>query len=134
MKRIAIFVAMALTAVGCSWAKEQEMGPGETLTAFCKAVAERDLGTAEGLCNMETMKEYIGSVSDTWNSADSSVAQIIPAILAEMQIEIKDIIKNDTGRTVFYTISLPEGLKKDKVAELKKDERGWKIERITDRL
>ena len=117
---------MALTAVGCSWAKEQEMGPGETVTAFCKAVAERDLGTAEGLCDMETMKEYIGSVSDVWNSADSSVAQIIPAILAEMQI--------DTGRTVFYTISLPEGLKKDKVAELKKDERGWKIERITDRL
>lgn len=134
MKKISIFVAMALMAVGCGGAKEQELGPGETVTAFCKAVAERDLGTAAGLCDMETMKEYIDSVSDIWNSADSSAAQIVPAIMADMQIEIKDIIKNDTGRTVFYTISLPEGQKKDKVAELKKDERGWKIERITDRL
>ncbi len=134
MKRILVFVAMALLAVGCGGASEQELGPGETVTAFCKAVAERDLGTAAGLCDMETMKEYMGSVSDIWNSADSSVAKIVPAILAEMDVEIKDIIKNDTGRTVFYTISLPEGQKKDKVAELKKEERGWKIEQITDRL
>lgn len=133
MKKIAIFVAMALMAVGCGGAKEQELGPGETVQAFCKAVAENDLAAAEGLCDMQTMKEYMDSISEIWNSADSSVTDIAPAILSEMQVKIDDITKKENGRTVFYTISLPEGKNKEKIADLRKEEKGWKIERITDR-
>ena len=133
MKKIAIFVAMALMAVGCGGAKEQELGPGETVQAFCKAVAENDLAAAEGLCDMQTMAEYMDSVSEIWGSSDSPVADIASVMLAEMKVEIDNIVKSENGRTVFYTISLPEGKNKEKIADLKKDEKGWKIERITDR-
>ena len=133
MKKIAIFVAMTLMAVGCGGAREQELGPGETVQAFCKAVAEGNLAAAEGLCDMQMMAEYMNSVSDIWNNADSSVAGIMPVILAQMQVEIDNVTKSENGRTVFYTISLPGGKNKEKIADLKKDEKGWKIERITDR-
>ena len=133
MKKIAIFVAMTLMAVGCGGAREQELGPGETVQAFCKAVAEGNLAAAEELCDMQTMAEYMSVVSDTWNNTDSSVAGIVPVILADMQVEIGNITKSENGRTVFYTISLPEGKNKEKIADLKKDEKGWKIERIIDR-
>ena len=133
MKRTAIFVAMALMAVGCGGAKEQELGPGETVQAFCKAVAENDLAAAEGLCDMQTMAEYMDSVSEIWGSSDSPVADIASVMLAEMKVEIDNIVKSENGRTVFYTISLPEGKNKEKIADLKKEEKGWKIERITDR-
>ena len=133
MKKIAIFVAMALMAVGCGGAKEQELGPGETVQAFCKAVAENDLAAAEGLCDMQTMAEYMDSVSEIWGSSDSPVADIASVMLAEMKVEIDNIVKSENGRTVFYTISLPEGKNKEKIADLKKEEKGWKIERITDR-
>ena len=102
MKKIGIFVAITLMAVGCGGAREQEMGPGETVQAFCKAVAEGNLAAAEELCDMQTMAEYMSAVSDTWNNADSSVAGIVPVILAEMQVEIDNITKNENGRTVFY--------------------------------
>ena len=133
MKKIAIFVAMILLAVGCGGAKEQELGPGETVQAFCKAVAENDLAAAEGLCDMQTMAEYMDSVSEIWGSSDSPVADIASVMLAEMKVEIDNIVKSENGRTVFYTISLPEGKNKEKIADLKKEEKGWKIERITDR-
>ena len=133
MKKIAIFVAMALMAVGCGGAKEQELGPGETVQAFCKAVAENDLAAAEGLCDMQTMADYMDSVSEIWGSSDSPVADIASVMLAEMKVEIDNIVKSENGRTVFYTISLPEGKNKEKIADLKKEEKGWKIERITDR-
>lgn len=133
MKKIAIFVAMALMAVGCGGAKEQELGPGETVQAFCKAVAENDLAAAEGLCDMQTMAEYMDSVSEIWGSSDSPVADIASVMLAEMKVEIDNIVKSENGRTVFYTISLPEGKNKEKIADLKKEEKGWKIEQITDR-
>ena len=133
MKKIAIFVAMALMAVGCGGAKEQELGPGETVQAFCKAVAQNNLVAAEGLCDMQTMAEYMDSVSEIWGSSDSPVADIASVMLAEMKVEIDNIVKSENGRTVFYTISLPEGKNKEKIADLKKEEKGWKIERITDR-
>ena len=124
---------MALMAVGCGGAKEQELGPGETVQAFCKAVAQNNLVAAEGLCDMQTMADYMDSVSEIWGSSDSPVADIASVMLAEMKVEIDNIVKSENGRTVFYTISLPEGKNKEKIADLKKEEKGWKIERITDR-
>lgn len=140
MKKTIIALALSVAVLaGCSGSKK-EMGPAETVEAFCSALISGESGEYEkagSFCNDSQMQSYINNIRTALDEAarrDSSAAAIATSILREAQIKIGETTKNQDKRTVNYTIVINEELKKDKVASMKKEEGEWKIEAITDRV
>lgn len=132
---IAISVSLAVLA-GCT-GSSKEMGPAETVEAFCSALISGEYDEAFNFCDSLQMQSYINNVrkaSDEAARRDSSAAAIASSILKEAQIEIGETTKDQDKRMVNYTIVVNEELKKDKVASMKKEDGKWKIEAITDRV
>ena len=134
---IAIFVSLTVLA-GCTGSgKAKEMGPSETVEAFCSALISGEYEEAFSFCDSLQMQPYIDNIRAAFNEAarrDSSAAAIAASILKEAQVEIGEISKEQDKRMVNYTIIINEGLKKEKIASMKKEEGEWKIEAITDRV
>lgn len=130
-------VAVLLLTRGCG--KEEkvvEMGPGDTVEAFCRAVAGGDFESAMPLCDTMNMKTYIERYAEAWRmqeKKDSSIVSIAGATLEAADISIEDIVKEGDRRQVLYTIKAGEGLEKKKTATVRKEEGVWKVEEITDR-
>ena len=137
MKKTIIALALSVAVLaGCSGSKK-EMGPAETVEAFCSALISGEYEKAGSFCNDSQMQSYINNIRTALDEAarrDSSAAAIATSILREAQIKIGETTKNQDKRTVNYTIVINEELKKDKVASMKKEEGEWKIEAITDRV
>ena len=133
MKKIYIIAAIVLTAIGCSRNNSTELGPVETIEAFCNAIFSGDFDKAKGFCSEGDVEEYISRLQEKWTEPDESVKAILPAILADTEVMITDVIKNGQDRTIFYKLVTADGLNKEKIATLKKEEGGWKITAITDR-
>lgn len=113
-----------------------EMGPAQTVEAFCRAVAEARFDDARALCDTVEMDAYIEVCRKAYEDAerqDSTVAAIAASILGEMQVTVGDVVKEGDGRSVFYTLGYGEGLTKEKVATVRKEEGAWKVTGITDR-
>ena len=134
---IAILVSLTVLA-GCTGSrKAKEMGPAETVEAFCKALVSGEYDEAFSFCDSLQMQSYIDNIRAAFNEAarrDSSAAAIAASILKEAQVEIGEISKEQDKRMVNYTIIINEDLKKEKIASMKKEEGEWKIEAITDRV
>lgn len=116
--------------------RNTEIGPGETIIAFHIALTEGDINFAKSHCNSVSMEEYINAYSSALaaeTKQDSCTAAIAAGILSKADIVIDEIKREGDSRLAFYTIDAGEGMKKSKVAVLKKEEGAWKIERITDR-
>lgn len=133
MRKIYMLILSALVVTGCFGEKTVESSPEETLKNFCQAVFAGDFDKAESLCDTLSMKEYICSIRTAWEEADSSVMTIVPAILAETEINMTEVIKNGQERTIHYELTAIDGSRREKTATVRKEEGEWKISEITDR-
>lgn len=128
-----IMAGIAAILTGCFQNKRAEPGPEETLRTFYMELCAGDFDMAESLCDSLTMDGYIDGLRKVWNESDSPVCAIASDILSEMAVKVTDVEKNGHNRTIFYELTARDGQNKEKVATLRKEEGGWKIERITDR-
>ena len=132
-KKIYIIAAIVLTAIGCSRNSSTELGPVETIEAFCNAIFSGDFDKAKGFCIDTGTDEYIARLQEEWTKSDECIKAILPEILSEIEVKITDIVKNGQDRTIFYKLTTTDGQSKGKIAILRKEERAWKITAITDR-
>lgn len=135
--RYIILIAAAVIACSCSQTGKQEkaLGPEETVEAFCKAMACGDFTAARELCDTVSMASYIGACQERWDNMarmDSALVDIAAALLSTAQIEFKETVKDGECRKVFYTIDATMGMKKEKVATVKKEEGAWRVGTISD--
>ena len=135
--RYIILIAAAVIACSCSQTGKQEkaLGPEETVEAFCKAMACGDFTAARELCDTVSMASYIGACQERWDNMarmDSALVDIAAALLSSAQIEINETVKDGECRKVFYTIDATMGMKKEKVATVKKEEGAWRVGMISD--
>ena len=137
MIRHMILMAAAVIICSCNQAGKQEkaLGPEETVEAFCKAMACGDFTAARELCDTVSMASYIGACQERWDNMarmDSALVDIAAALLSSAQIEINETVKDGECRKVFYTIDATMGMKKEKVATVKKEEGAWRVGMISD--
>ena len=133
MRNIFIIAAIVFTAIGCSRNSSTELGPVETIEAFCEAIFSGDFDKADGFCAETDTNEYVARLQEGWTKSDESIKAILPEILSECLVEVTDIVKNGQERTIFYKMTTTDGQSKEKIAALKKEEGVWKITAITDR-
>ena len=120
---------------GC-WGGERsvEMGPAETVEAFCKAANACQWEEAENLCDSLSMKEYIESQKQAWarfEKEDEGAAKVARSVMESSTVTIKGMSKDEDKRIVTYTIET-DGLSKTKKATLRKEEGAWRVETITE--
>ena len=116
--------------------KSAEMGPGETVEAFYRAMASGDFEQAKHLCDTLTMGNYLSLYSQAWSKEfqqNDNVASIASGILTDADVTINELKREGDRRLVFYTIEAGDKLKKDKIAVVKKEEGAWRVENIKDR-
>lgn len=129
----AAVVVFGIAIFGKKGGKGSESGPEKTLTTFYENLYAGDFSSAESLCDTLSMGAYLETFRCAWDAADKDIIDAVPGILAKTEIEITDIEKDGQTRTVFYTMTAPEGRTKEKIAELRKEEGEWIIATITDR-
>lgn len=113
--------------------KGTETGPQQILETFYESLYNGDFDNAEALCDTPAMSAYIKDFRDAWNEVDKDIIEAVPGVLSKTEIEVTDIEKDGQTRTVFYTLTAPEGRTKEKIAAMRKEEGEWKIAAITDR-
>lgn len=132
-----INVAVLVILAGCKGAeKEKVMGPEQTVEAFCRAVTAGEWAEAEALCDTLSMKEYLDSYKEAWETLhkeDSSAMAIAKGILAGTVMSVDDIRKEDDRRIISYTLTA-DGNRKARKAVVRKEEGAWRVERISDVL
>ena len=129
---VALLVGM-VALNGCG-ERSVELGPAETIEAFCKAVSAGDWAEAEALCDTASMTEYLESHKEAWErleKEDSGAAAIAQSLFAETSISVDGVKKEDDRRVVTYTLEI-EGLSKKCKATLRKEEGAWRVEKIQD--
>ena len=131
-------VAFGLAAItGKDSAKKGEMGPEAVVEAFNRAVTAGDWSVAEGLCNTVSMKDYLESHQEAWETLqkeDSTALQIAASLLSGAVLKFGKVEKDEDGRAVHYTLEA-DGHRKERKAIVKKNGEGeWKIENITDAI
>lgn len=132
-----INVAVLVILAGCKGAeKEKVMGPEQTVEAFCRAVTAGEWAEAEALCDTLSMKEYLDSYKEAWETLhkeDSCAMAIAKGILAGTVMSVDDIRKEDDRRIISYTLTA-DGNRKARKAVVRKEEGAWRVERISDVL
>ena len=132
--RINAVVAGLVILAGCGGSNEKAMGPEETVEAFCRAVTAGQWNQAEALCDTLSMKEYLDSHKEAWETLqkeDSCTLAIAESILAETIMTVEQVSREDDRRSVSYTLTA-DGNSKMIKAILKKEEGAWRVERLTD--
>lgn len=137
--KIFITIAAMLMMAGCGERKEEtvNLGPEETVEAFCRAVAGGEFEKAKTLCDTVAMNGYIERYSEALTMQarkDSGAVAIAAAELAKTVFTVDDIVRDGENRHVHYTICAGEGMNKKKTATVKRTEGVWKVEEITDRI
>lgn len=114
---------------------DDAIGPEETLESFCRAVAGGDFCKARNLCDTVSMKEYLDTYTEAWETLkrqDSTALAIASAILSETVITTEKIEKNEGCREIYYIMETDGHTKKMK-ATVGKEDGVWKVQGITDR-
>lgn len=135
-KRIIIMAIAAVFAAGCSQRSGAGLSPAETVEHFCTALAAGDFAKAASLCGSGSADSCIGAYRTAWEKAeknDSSAMKIAAGILSGMEVQVTDVRKEGDVRTVNYTLTAPDGKKKEKTATLETEEGEWRIKTVTDR-
>ena len=121
--------------MGCKGGeKSVEMGPVETVEAFCKAVSSGQWDVAEELCDSLSMKEYLDNQKQTWarlEKEDECVMKVARSIMEKTSVTVTEMHKAEDKRTVTYTLET-DGLSKTKKATLRREEGEWRVEAITE--
>ena len=123
-----------LVGNGCSGRQSVEMGPTEVVEAFNRAVTAGDFGRASELCDTVSMKGYLDSYKEAWdvlNAEDSTIMSIASSILEKAVIKVEDVKKDGDKRVVLYSLEA-DGHSKTRKAIVKKEERAWRVEMISD--
>ena len=137
MTRIIFWFNIVLMSMVCLCScgeKSSEMGPVETVEAFCKAVTAGQWDEAESLCDITTMKDYISTCQDAFEKMreqDNAVMAIAEGIIAGSEITVNDSRKVEDKRVVTYTLTTGE-YSKTRKATLRKEEGEWRVEKIED--
>lgn len=140
MKRMMKYIcgfAAAVLACSCGPKTEEQkvLGPEETVEAFYKAVSCGDFAAARELCDTVSMSGYLEKNESNWErmiQMDSTIASIAGELLSSAAVEIGNVTRDGEHRLVHYSIDAVMGMKKDKIATVKKEEGVWKVETITD--
>ncbi len=134
MKNTFILAVVAMILAGCFGGKSTELGPGEVVQEYYKAICSGDFGKAVSLCDTIYMKVHIEKVCNIWEQQDSTITAILADILSETEVEITDIQKDGDNRNVFYKLANPSYEGKEEIAVVGNEEGEWKIKSIiTDR-
>ena len=140
MKRLYIILIAAAAAtvlsllVSTSGKGSRSQEPDSVVKAFLESVTAGDLTAARQYCDTTDMKCYLESrrhVMDSIIRADSSAAAVALSVLAETEVTISDIKKDENRRIVSYTLE-NSGHSKARKAVLEKEEGEWKITAIQD--
>ena len=130
-----VVIISTLGLTGCRGGqKSVEMGPVETVEAFCKAICSGQWSEAELLCDSLSMREYIETQKQTWarlEKEEEGAMTVARSILESTVLTVEDMSKNDDKRVVIYKIEA-DGLSKTKKATLKKEEGEWRVVSITE--
>jgi hypothetical protein len=81
------------------------------------------------------MGSYLEMNRNNWEhmrQTDSTVAEIAASLLSSAEVEIGDVVRENDRRMVHYSIDAVMGMKKNKIATVKKEGSAWKVEKITD--
>ena len=111
-----------------------EMGPVETVEAFCKAVTSGEWAKAEAICDTLTMKEYLDEYQQTWEmlkEEDSDAMAVAQTLFGDADLKAESVKREEDKRIVTYSLSV-DGLTKTKKAILRKVEGAWRVEKIQD--
>ena len=134
---ILIGTAVCLMMGGCFSGKEKKDGPEVVVENFYRAMAAGEWDQACCLCDTVTMKDYLESYQQAWESfcqEDSAVLEIASSMLADAAVEVTGIEKAEDGRLVQFTVQTGD-IKVERKALVKKDEEGaWKVTEITEAL
>ena len=130
MKNTFILAVVALILAGCFGGKSTELGPGEVVQEYYKAICSGDFGKAASLCDTICMTGHIEGVRNVWEQQDSTITAIIADILSETEVEITDIQKDGDNRNVFYKLANPSYEGKEEIAVVGNEEGEWKIKSI----
>ena len=134
MKNTFILAVVAMILAGCFGGKSTELGPGEVVQEYYKAICSGDFGKAASLCDTICMTGHIEEVRNVWEQQASPITAIIADILSETEVEITDIQKDGDNRNVFYKLANPSYEGKEEIAVVGNEEGEWKIKSIiTDR-
>lgn len=128
-------IAAAIILFTADRNKDSVPGPEETVEAFCRAITAGDFETAEQFCDTVSMKMYIDSHKEAWEvlqKEDSDILAIASDILSGTVIQTVSTEKDGDRRNIIYTLEA-DGNRKERKAVLRREEKKWKIERITDR-
>lgn len=136
MKRyIYMIIAGLLVLGGCKGEQqEQVLGPEETVEAFCRAVAAKDMDRAMELCDTVAMKGYIDGWTRAWEELeqkDSSALRIASGMLTEAAFTVVKTEKAGDDRMVTYTLETG-GKSKTRRAIVRKEEGEWRVAEMTD--
>lgn len=135
---IVLLCACFFTAGGCkapAGEKKVGMEPEEVVTAFTKAVAGGDFAGAMELCDSLAMNGYIEEMQKAWHmleKKDSSAFAIAADMLKDAAVEVSEVVKEGDRRHMFYSVSF-DGMTKEKVMILQKEEGEWRVTAISDR-
>ena len=130
MKNAFILAVVAMILAGCFGGKSTELGPGEVVQEYYKAICSGDFGKAASLCDTICMTGHIEEVRNVWEQQDSTITVIIADILSETEVEITDIQKDGDNRNVFYKLANPSYEGKEEIAVVGNEEGEWKIKSI----
>lgn len=130
MKNTFILAVVAMILAGCFGGKSTELGPGEVVQEYYKAICSGDFGKAASLCDTICMTGHIEEVRNVWRQQDSTITAIIADILSETEVEITDIQKDGDNRNVFYKLANPSYEGKEEIAVVGNEEGEWKIKSI----
>ena len=130
MKNTFIIAVVAMILAGCFGGKSTELGPGEVVQEYYKAICSGDFGKAASLCDTICMTGHIEEVRNVWEQQDSTITAIIADILSETEVEITDIQKDGGNRNVFYKLANPSYEGKEEIAVVGNEEGEWKIKSI----
>lgn len=130
MKNTFILAVVAMILAGCFGGKSTELGPGEVVQEYYKAICSGDFDKAANLCDTICMTGHIEEVRNVWEQQDSTITAIIADILSETEVEITDIQKDVDNRNVFYKLANPSYECKEEIAVVGNEEGEWKIKSI----
>lgn len=137
MKKYLLVVIIGICSIisGCGnpVEKKVEMGPEEVVEAFNRAVTAGDFDMARSLCDTVSMKGYLDSYMEAWESLqkeDSSALAIASSLLTGAVLEIGKVVKNGEDREVYYSLEA-DGHRQERKATVKKEEGEWKVLEIT---
>lgn len=135
ISRLFIIVTGLACMTGCKGGeKSVEMGPVETVEAFCKSISIGQWDKATALCDTVSMKEYIESYKDLWDGLEQEnegAMKVTKSIMEKATVTVNDVHKADNKRIVTYTLEA-DGLSKTNKATLEKVEGAWRVSRITE--